>query len=143
MTTKRRRGRDLALKMLYQFDMANSSKEETLNQAELFQTTSKSSPEILVFAKEICDIAISNIDEIDNYIKTNVENWNLDRISVIDRNILRLAIGELIFKPDTPPKVIINEAIELAKKYGDENSKSFINGVLDAIMYKIRPGFSK
>jgi len=87
----------------------------------------------LAFARELIDGCVANRDAVDKVIQDTAENWRLDRMPFIDRNILRLAAYELLFRHDTPPKVAINEAIELAKKYSTENSPTFVNGVLDKI----------
>ncbi len=97
--------------------------------------------ELFPYHKDIIDYGryiISGIkkemDTIDRYIDNACENWNINRITYIDRNILRIGIFEMIFSMDCPPKVAINEAIELGKKYGSEESKKFINGVLDRVL---------
>jgi len=88
-------------------------------------------------ARRFCDTlvqgAIAHLPEIDETIKKNTQNYELGRISVVDRNVLRVAIFEMLFCPDTPPVVSINEAIEIAKKYSTEESGRFVNGVLDQI----------
>ena len=87
--------------------------------------------------------AFDKKEEIDNLISSCSDNWSLARMSRVDRNILRMAVYELLYCPDIPPKVTLNEAIDLGKLYGSENSGSFINGILDAIylkLYKEEPG---
>ena len=76
---------------------------------------------------------LKNLSDLDSLIKKYVKNWEIDRMAVIDRNILRMAVYEMLYQDDIPPNVSINEAIELAKKYGDIDSGKFVNGVLDKI----------
>ncbi|MBI2093475.1 MAG: transcription antitermination factor NusB [Candidatus Omnitrophica bacterium] len=89
--------------------------------------------EIQAFANELFVGTTEKLSAIDPLIATHADNWDLKRMAVIDRNILRLGVFELLHSAETPPKVCINEAIELAKRFGDSESGKFINGVLDAI----------
>ena len=85
------------------------------------------------FTEQLINGVFDNLEEIDHQIKEHSHNWKLNRMSSVDRNILRIAIFELLFCDEIPPKVSINEAIEIAKTYGDKNSPAFINGILDQI----------
>ncbi|MCD6533569.1 MAG: transcription antitermination factor NusB [Deltaproteobacteria bacterium] len=85
------------------------------------------------FTEQLVNGVLDNWEEIDHQIEEHSHNWKLNRMSSIDRNILRIAIFELLFCDEIPPKVSINEAIEIAKTYGDKNSPAFINGILDQI----------
>lgn len=89
--------------------------------------------EVKVFSDTIVSGVWSNLSKVDEVISTHAVNWELHRMATIDRNILRIASFELMFMEDTPHKVVINEAIELAKKYGDKDSGKFVNGILDKI----------
>jgi len=89
------------------------------------------------FAKRIVLGVMEHRQEIDRLIKERSENWRLDRMTIIDRNILRIAIFELLYCGDIPPKVTLNEAIDLGKRYGSEESGSFINGILDRIQNEV------
>jgi len=89
--------------------------------------------EIREFAEELAKGVGKDIEEIDKRISEHATNWTLKRMAVVDRNILRLATYELLFRSDIPPKVSINEAVDIAKKYGDANSGKFVNGILDRI----------
>jgi len=89
--------------------------------------------EVVPFVSELIDGTISNLKEIDEYLVKIAENWELDRMASIDKAILRLASYELLVTPATPPNVVINEAIELAKEFSTENSGKFVNGILDKI----------
>ena len=126
---RRSLSRELALKALYQGDLTGRLPADGLE--ELAER--EDAQDTLAFARELTDGCAANRDAVDKVIQDTAENWRLDRMPFIDRNILRLAAYELLFRHDTPPKVAINEAIELAKKYSTENSGIFVNGVLDKI----------
>jgi N utilization substance protein B len=128
---KRTQARECALKILYAIDITKETPEKCINNFWLSQDDVK--PEVRHFAESLVEGLWANKDEIDKVITKHATNWELDRMAVIDRNILREATYELIFSEDIPPKVAINEAIELAKKYGDKDSGKFVNGVLDKI----------
>src|SRR5437763_325670 len=124
---QRRYGREIALKILYQRDSSGRPLDEIiLNTFDNEQVT----PMIRNFAIELSQGALDNMESIDAILSKLAQHWKMERMAVIDRNILRIAIFELSFRPNTPTKVIINEAIEVAKKYGDSKSYQFINGVL-------------
>ena len=132
---KRTRARELALQFLYQADMRkedNASLEEEFWQA---QENSKEqlSNSIKEFATTLIDGTLKNISKIDSIISSYAQNWQLERMAVIDRNIMRMSTFELLYLDDVPPKVSINEAVDLAKKYGDTESGKFVNGILDKI----------
>lgn len=124
----RRKARELTVQILYQLDITKYTIDEVLKNFddELNKKDSK-------FTIELVKGVVSNKEEIDELIKKNSEFWKIERISVIDRNILRIGIYELLYRKDIPYKVSINEAIELAKKYAGSESGSFVNGVLDAV----------
>jgi N utilization substance protein B len=127
---KRRRSREFALQVLYQLDITKQDAVKTLSQfRNHFSQREKSDG----FEERIVLGVLEHGQEIDRLIGRYSENWRLDRMSMIDRNILRMAIFELIYCEDIPPKVTLNEAIELGKRYGSEDSGSFINGILDRI----------
>jgi len=127
---KRTQARELALQFLYQIDITKDKADSTL---EGFWQEHKVSNSIKEFALQIISGITSNLEEVDKLISKYTQNWQLKRMAVIDRNILRLGCFELLFLDDVPPKVSINEAIELAKKYGDLESSKFVNGILDKI----------
>jgi transcription antitermination factor NusB len=89
--------------------------------------------EAAVFAKTLLDLAEKHLDEADSLIKTVLENWEWDRLCAIDRAILGIAVLELLYLPEVPPRVVINEAIEIAKEFSTEKSGIFVNGILDSI----------
>ncbi len=85
------------------------------------------------FAYRLFDIVHKNLDTIDGVLKEHIKNWDINRLAIVDKNVLRLGVGEIKFFPETPMKVAIDESIELAKRYGSADSGRFVNGVLDAI----------
>ena len=128
---KRTLARDWALKILYQTDMTTRSVDRV---AEAFWANEgPQNPEIIEFCKRLVYGVHENLKAIDEKISQYATNWQLKRMAVIDRNILRLGVFELQYASDIPPKVTINEAVELAKKYGDLDSSKFVNGILDKI----------
>ena len=131
---KRRSSRELALKFLYQFELNGGDLDE---QIKLFLKRNSSQEDVANFMKELVVSLIDKIEEIDEIIQKFSDHWVLDRMTVIDRNILRMGTCELLFIFSTPPKVVINEAIDIAKKYGNEDSPEFINGILDKVYNEI------
>ncbi len=99
----------------------------------LFWESFKTDDDVWPFFLELVEGVFKNKDEIDALIDETSENWKIDRMAVVDRNILRFSVYELLYVDDIPPSVTMNEAIELAKRYGAEDSPSFINGILDKI----------
>ncbi|HPS79530.1 MAG TPA: transcription antitermination factor NusB [Thermoanaerobaculaceae bacterium] len=132
----RRRGRELALQMLYQHEMAGND-VETIVRA--FEELQQAPPPIQEFAARLARGAIEKQPEIDARLGEHADNWRLDRMAAVDRNILRLAMYELLFAPDTPPAVVIDEAVEIAKRFGSERSSQFVNGVLDGYLHRGAP----
>ena len=127
---KRTKSREYALQMLYQMDIRRSSPGDVLAE---FWGAHEPETDVKEFANKLFAGTIERLAEIDPLIASHAENWDLKRMAVIDRNILRLGVFELLHMNEAPPKVCINEAIELAKRFGDADSGKFINGILDAI----------
>jgi len=131
------RGREVALQMLYQWEVGQSDIEIVLRTYwELEPPGSAPTDEARAFAEQLARGTTANLKVSDPLIAEEAEHWRLSRMAVIDRLILRLAVYELLHT-DTPRAVVINEAIELAKKFSTEDSGKFINGVLDAIRRRI------
>ena len=127
---RRRKARELALRMLYQVETAGEDPELALARyCEIFPYQQ----DIIDYTRLLLSGVIQQKESIDSSIETASEHWKLGRITYIDRSILRLAVFEMLFSLDVPPKVAIDEALEMAKKYGNEESKDFINGILDKI----------
>ncbi len=123
---KRRTAREKALQALFQIDLADATVKEALNSV----TEDEKVDEYLDF---IVTDTIQNLDEIDAIIKNNLENWTIERLSNIDRNILRMATCEMLKSTDVPVNVVIDEAIEIAKVFGDDQSSKFVNAVLSKV----------
>ncbi len=130
--------RTVALQALFEWDFNN--RQDDLSEI-LTRSTEEFAPgaDDVEFAKELVDGVISNIDEIDKIIVETAPEWPIDQITVIDRNVLRLGIFELIFSKKIPPKVAINEAVEMGKRFGGESSGKFVNGVLGTLYKNIAP----
>ena len=128
---KRSQARDWALKILYQADISRRPIEAA---ADYFLKNEISSDmEIHEFSKRLVLGVRDHLEDIDSIISKYATNWQLKRMAIIDKNILRMGVFELKYAPDIPPKVTINEAVELAKRYGDLESSKFVNGILDKI----------
>jgi transcription antitermination protein NusB len=136
---KRRFSRELALKFLYQFEF---NKADFDDQMTSFSARLSCKEEVKTFLEELVTKVLNHLDEIDDILKKYSEHWALDRMTVIDRNILRLGVCELFYSQTIPPKVVINEAVEIAKKYGSEESPDFINGILDKIFKEMPRGMA-
>jgi N utilization substance protein B len=132
---KRRRSREYALQILFQLELTGGKlSDEMLSD---FWEGNKEDDETREFAYTIVKTTQENLDAIDEAIKKAAEHWSLKRMAAIDRNILRAATCELLYRTDIPSTVTINEAIEVAKKYSSEDSAPFINGILDKIAREI------
>jgi N utilization substance protein B len=132
---RRRKAREIALQVLYQIDVLNIDAGKAV---DLFWSNFSAPEEARKYSTELIEGTCSHRQEIDRLISSCSENWSLERMARVDRNILRLAVYELLYCRNVPPKVTLNEAIDLGKDYGSENSGSFINGILDALYTKIR-----
>lgn len=127
---KRTLARECALKILYKIEIGKDSVRESM---EDFWSRQEAVPDVKDFTEKLVQGTHGNLSGIDSIISKYAENWEIKRIAVIDKNVLRLGIFELLYMDDIPAKVSINEAIELAKKYGDVDSGKFVNGILDKI----------
>lgn len=128
---KRSRARELALQFLYQLDLRG---DDLLAEVREYIKSEERDAETAKFAQRLVEGTFEHWEEIDTMIQGVAQNWNISRMAVVDRNVLRLATHELLHCKDIPPKVAINEAIELGKRYSTQNSGAFINGILDKIM---------
>jgi N utilization substance protein B len=126
----RRRAREIALQVLYQLDLRPGEPGEAL---DLYFENFRPSEQAREYSWRLIAGVLQNREKIDHLIEENSENWTLKRIAVVDRNILRISAFELLYCPDVPFKVSLDEAIELAKKFSTDDSGSFINGILDRI----------
>lgn len=134
----RRKARELALQMLFQLDMAGNEPDAII---ETFEDLQRVRANVREFAEKLFLGTVARRDEIDEIITAQADNWRLERMAAVDRNIIRMSIYELKYVEGTPKLVIIDEAIEIAKKFGTEKSSQFINGILDGILkrYNLEP----
>jgi len=128
---RRRKARELALKMLYQMEVNLDAVDGAL---ERYLKVFPHQDDIVGYTRILLSGVKRERENLDRYIAEASEHWKITRITYVDRNILRVAIFEMLYSPEVPPKVAIDEALELAKKFGGEDSKDFINGVLDRIL---------
>jgi transcription antitermination factor NusB len=132
---KRTRSRELALQLLYQIDMRG---DDARSQTDGFLNAEAPGEEdVQIFARQLVEGALGRREEIDALLSGAAENWRLHRMAIVDRNILRMAVFEMLAIDEIPAKVTINEAIELGKRYSTKQSGSFINGILDRIRREI------
>ncbi len=127
---KRTKAREAALQILYQIEMTQDPHEKA---RQVYWENNPADSEIREFADQLVIGVIQHREPIDQWITKCADNWDITRMAAVDKNILRLASYELLYTEEIPPKVAINEAVELAKKYGDTDSSKFVNGVLDKI----------
>lgn len=150
---RRRRAREMAIQMLYQQELGDSTLQQVFDSFDLSdyveetdeRTTGQEAEDVTErrrkqaaasfdYACKLVEGALANTESIDALIRRHAENWRLERMPVIDRNILRLALYEMLHEEKVPKVVIVDEAIELAKKFGSENSSRFVNGLLDGVL---------
>jgi N utilization substance protein B len=127
----RRHARELALQLLYQHEHTGADLEVMQRN---FDEWTSSTDGVREFADFLLRGTLANLEKLDEELSIQTAHWRLERLAAVDRNILRLALFELAHVPDTPPAVVIDEAIEIAKKYGAEESGRFVNGVLDGFV---------
>ena len=129
----RRKARECALQLLYQIDVGGGMVKDAL---ETYWAAHEADEDVRRFATSLVEGVVKNLSEIDNVISSYSTNWKVSRMASIDKNILRVAVYELTRCPDIPVKVTINEAVEIAKCYGTEESGAFVNGILDNVAKK-------
>jgi transcription antitermination protein NusB len=128
---KRRKSRELAMQMLFQSDVGRQNPDEV--RRTFWQAREEVEPESRGFAEDLFRVATSRSDEIDGIIDRHSKNWRLNRMPAVDRNLLRMAIAELLGFPGTPIPIVIDEALEIARRYSAPESVDFLNGILDAV----------
>ncbi|HEY1766322.1 MAG TPA: transcription antitermination factor NusB [Terracidiphilus sp.] len=131
LTGKRRKSRELAMQMLFQADVGKQNPDEV--RKTFWQAREEVEAETRGFSEDLFRVAKAREEEIDAILERHSENWKLSRMSAVDRNVLRMAVAELIGFPGTPAPIVINEALEIARRYSAPESINFLNGVLDAI----------
>ena len=126
----RRRGREVALQMLFQLDASDASQNEV---KQLYRACFAEGSLPDDFSIDLFDAVSAQLADIDAVIEASSQNWRIERMSCVDRNILRIGISEILDANEIPTRVAINEAVELAKRYGTKDSPSFVNGILDRV----------
>jgi len=127
----RRKSRELALQMLFQSDMGKQSADQV--RKTFWAEHKDAAGEVRGFADDLFRVAIDRGAEIDKLIEGHAEHWRMERMAAVDRNLLRAAVAEFLAYPDTPRAVVINEALEIARKFSTPESVHFVNGVLDSV----------
>jgi N utilization substance protein B len=126
----RRKAREYALQMLFQWDITHDSIDQI---AKTFFEAQDEPEAVAGFARQLVTRTVEHVEKIDGLIQRHAEHWRMDRMATVDRNLLRLATQEFLFDTETPKTVVINEAIEIARRFSSQESPQFINGILDSI----------
>jgi N utilization substance protein B len=132
---KRRKARESTLQILFQLEFDNTKPEEVFNS---FWKNKRATKEIKEHSRWLVDKITSHRKNIDPLIQSVSTNWRISRMAIVDRNILRMAVCELLYEESLAPAIVINEAIEIAKKYSSEDGATFVNGILDAVRKEIQ-----
>jgi N utilization substance protein B len=130
----RSRCREWALQFLYQAEFAGQHRPEAVEQFWRHFQAEGAPP---AYLQDLVEGVASHREELDAFIVRYSEHWRLERMTIVDRNLLRVAVYELLYQPHIPPKVVINEAVEMAKRYGSEASGGFVNGILDQVRLSV------
>lgn len=128
----RRKARECALQMLFQYDMAHPEVDELLR-SYWEEMSEEHRQDVCEFAGKLVKGAIEHLEEIDDRIRKRTEHWRISRMHAVDRNLLRLAVYEFLYESETPKTVVINEALEIARRFSTYEATQFINGILDGI----------
>jgi N utilization substance protein B len=134
--SSRRKSREFAMQMLYQWELGGNTPEQV---GATFFLERKADSEVEDFARLLFQGVVDDIKRLDELLRAHAENWRLERMAAVDRSILRLAVYELLHCPETPPHAVINEALEIARRFSGDGSVEFVNGILDSVM-KSLPG---
>ncbi len=129
---EKRQARVLALKMIYSKEINGAQSKSTITK-DISKVNGKSSKEVADYAKQIFDLTFDRQDEVDRYIVDKSSNWDISRIGLIDKLIIRMSLVEMLYVNDVPPKVSIVEGVEIAKEYSTNDSGAFVNGILDSV----------
>lgn len=136
----RRKSREMALQMLFQSDMGKQDAEQV--KRTFWAENAGASAEVRGFADDLFRLATDRVAEIDALIERHAEHWRMERMAAVDRNLLRAAVAELLGYPETPRAVVINEALEIARRFSSPESVHFVNGVLDSVGKELESGAS-
>lgn len=130
---QKRKARIFALKMAYAYEMTNQDGSLVDDNINIDNSLNDQSKDIAIYSKKIVNTCVENIKDIDSLITSKSANWDINRIAFIDKIIIRLALTEMMYFDEVPPKVSIVEAVEISKEFSTKDSSSFINGILDSI----------
>lgn len=133
----RRKSRELAMQMLFQADVGKQTPDEV--RATFWKAGDKVEPEVRGFAEDIFKVATTNLEKIDELIAAHSKHWRMERMPAVDRNLLRMAVGEMLGFKETPFPIVINEALEIGRRYSAPESINFLNGLLDAVAHSLLP----
>ncbi|HEY2471560.1 MAG TPA: transcription antitermination factor NusB [Terracidiphilus sp.] len=133
----RRKSRELAMQMLFQADIGKQSPDQV--RATFWKSVDAVEPEVRGFAEDLFRAALERQEQVDELISANSRHWRIERMPAVDRNLLRMAVGEMLGFKSTPFPIIINEALEIARRYSAPESINFLNGILDAIGHSLLP----
>ncbi len=133
----RRKSRELAMQMLFQADVGKQTPEEV--NSTFWKAGDAVEPEVKSFAEDLFRVATSNLEKIDELIAAHSKHWRMERMPAVDRNLLRMAVGEMLGFKQTPFPIVINEALEIGRRYSAPESINFLNGMLDAIAHSLLP----
>jgi len=133
----RRKSRELAMQMLFQADVGKQTAGEV--SATFWKAGDKVEPEVRGFAEDLFRVATTNLEKIDELIATHSKHWRMERMAAVDRNLLRMAVGEMLGFKETPFPIVINEALEIGRRYSAPESINFLNGMLDAVAHSLLP----
>ena len=133
----RRKSRELAMQMLFQADVGKQTPGEV--SATFWKAGDKVEPEVRGFAEDLFRVATTNLEKIDELIATHSKHWRMERMAAVDRNLLRMAVGEMLGFKETPFPIVINEALEIGRRYSAPESINFLNGMLDAVAHSLLP----
>jgi transcription antitermination protein NusB len=136
-TAGRRKGRELAMQMLFQADIGRQTPEQV--RATFWNSVGEVAPAVRGFAEDLFRVAVAEQARIDELIKAHSTNWRLERMPAVDRNLLRVAVAELLGFKSTPFPIVLNEALEISRRYSAPESINFLNGVLDSIAHSLLP----
>ena len=134
----RRKSRELALQMLFQMEMGKQNPDQV--RQSFWSERQDLDDKVRGFADDLFGIAAERAEEIDQLIERNAEHWRMDRMAAVDRNLLRVGVAEFLGFPETPRAVVINEALEIARRFSTPESVHFINGVLDSVARELGAG---
>ena len=132
----RRKSREFAMQMLYQWEICGYTPAQV---EATFFANQRADPDVESFARDLFEGAVNDIDRLDRLVRQHADNWRLERMAAVDRNILRVALYELLHHLETPAAAVINEALEIARRFSTGDSVEFVNGVLDGIRKELPP----